>query len=244
MAKKRWKMKTWRGRKNKKGGLRGARSPPSYRTVPRCERASRSSRLILRVGAGPRSAVCGGRRVRGGCQHMSVATVYAKALRSRPRPLSPAGPAGLPLGPSARALGPRRGPSRTRAQQQWTSARRASRPAAPAARNKQEHYTGAHGRESQPCSAAAQKLLNVATRASGAMRKGAENSRLIRSDSNPGHQGSSRRQRAHTQDQPRGHSQRRLDRERAIHSCCIKSSLGASSDRGTSTRSSACSSPM
>lgn len=131
---------------------------------------------------------------------------------------------------------------------------------------KPRRYAGAHGRDPNrsACSllrtvldllalpplttasgsAAAQKLLNVATRASGAMRKGAENSRLLRSDSIPGHQGSSRRQRAHTQDQPRGHSQRRLDRERAIHSCCIKSSLGASSDRGTSTRSSACSSPM
>jgi hypothetical protein len=131
---------------------------------------------------------------------------------------------------------------------------------------KPRRYAGAHGRDPNrsACSllrtvldllalpplttasgsAAAQKLLNVATRASGAMRKGAENSRLLRSDSIPGHQGSSRRQRAHTQDQPGGHSQRRLDRERAIHSCCIKSSLGASSDRGTSTRSSACSSPM
>lgn len=90
---------------------------------------------------------------------------------------------------------------------------------------KPRRYAGAHGRDPNrsACSllrtvldllalpplttasgsAAAQKLLNVATRASGAMRKGAENSRLLRSDSIPGHQGSSRRQRAHTQDQPR-----------------------------------------
>ena len=94
LAKKRWKMKTWRGRKNKKGGLRGARSPPSYRTVPRCERASRSSRLILRVGAGPRSAVCGGRRVRGGCQHacqsrQSTQKHSDRALGRSPRPVPP-----------------------------------------------------------------------------------------------------------------------------------------------------------
>ena len=94
LAKKRWKMKTWRSRKNKKGGLRGARSPPSYRTVPRCERASRSSRLILRVGAGPRSAVCGGRRVRGGCQHacqsrQSTQKHSDRALGRSPRPVPP-----------------------------------------------------------------------------------------------------------------------------------------------------------
>lgn len=192
------------------------------------------------------------------------------AVRVAPR--APAARPGLPLGPRRARASPwtksDSRPTTVDIREPSVSPRRArgaehtgsTTPAKP------RRYAGAHGRDPNrsACSllrtvldllalpplttasgsAAAQKLLNVATRASGAMRKGAENSRLLRSDSIPGHQGSSRRQRAHTQDQPRGHSQRRLDRERAIHSCCIKSSLGASSDRGTSTRSSACSSPM
>ena len=245
------------------------RRPPRRSSAPRWS-PGRSFRLILRVGAGPRSAVCGKACVCGGCHtcQSRQSRVYANAEIPGPsaRLVAPAGPAGLPLGPSARSglaadqvgLAPNN-----------SGHPRAERLAPPRPRRGtyREHYTGqAHGRDPNrsACSllrtvldllalpplttasgsAAAQKLLNVATRASGAMRKGAENSRLLRSDSIPGHQGSSRRQRAHTQDQPRGHSQRRLDRERAIHSCCIKSSLGASSDRGTSTRSSACSSPM
>jgi hypothetical protein len=248
--------------------------------------------LILRVGAGPRSAVCGKACVCGGCH--TCQSRQSRVLRKcrdhrRPRrpgssserhaPARPPGP-GSRRSPS-RSLAPRRARGRasprTKSDSRPTTVDIREPSVSPRCARGAEHtgsttpakprrYAGAHGRDPNrsACSllrtvldllalpplttasgsAAAQKLLNVATRASGAMRKGAENSRLLRSDSIPGHQGSSRRQRAHTQDQPRGHSQRRLDRERAIHSCCIKSSLGASSDRGTSTRSSACSSPM
>jgi hypothetical protein len=99
------------------------RRPPRRSSAPRWS-PGRSFRLILRVGAGPRSAVCGKACVCGGCHtcQSRQSRVYANAEIAHPGPSAaglvgtrpgpparppgpgrPAGPAGLPLGPSARS---------------------------------------------------------------------------------------------------------------------------------------------
>ena len=82
------------------------RRPPRRSSAPRWS-PGRSFRLILRVGAGPRSAVCGKACVCGGCHtcQSRQSRVYANAEIPGPsaRLVAPAGPAGLPLGPSARS---------------------------------------------------------------------------------------------------------------------------------------------